>query len=62
MVCNLQLFKKYEKLILKKNLFYTAYNHRFEPHFIKTKKILDKKILGKIYKCVYFTGMGRLIS
>jgi predicted dehydrogenase len=56
---NLQLFKKYEKLILKKKLIsYTAYNHRFEPHFIKTKKILDKKILGKIYKCRLFYGNG----
>ena len=56
---NLQLFKKYEKLILKKKLIsYTAYNHRFEPHFIKTKKILDQKILGKIYKCRLFYGNG----
>ena len=56
---NLQLFKKYEKLILKKKLIsYTAYNHRFEPHFVKTKKILDQKILGKIYKCRLFYGNG----
>ena len=28
---------------------YTAYNHRFEPHFVNLKKILDSGRLGKIY-------------
>ena len=35
----------------KKIVLYVAYNHRFEPHFKKTKKIIDSKILGKIYSC-----------
>lgn len=45
-------FKK-NKLIL-----YTAYNHRFEPHFIRMKKLLESKVLGKIYSCRMFYGNG----
>ena len=46
--------------IAKKNklVFYTAYNHRFEPNIIKLKKFLDKKLLGKIYSCRIFYGNG----
>ena len=42
----------------KKIVLYVAYNHRFEPHFKKTKKIIDSKILGKIYSCRLFYGNG----
>ncbi len=42
----------------KKLVFYTAYNHRFEPHFINIKKILESEILGKIYYCHLFYGNG----
>ena len=41
-----------------KIICYVAYNHRFEPHFIKTKKIIDSKILSKIYTCKLFYGNG----
>ena len=37
---------------------YTAYNHRFEPHFVKMKEILDSGILGKIYNVSLFYGNG----
>ena len=37
---------------------YTAYNHRFEPHFMKMKELLDSGDLGKIYSCRMFYGNG----
>ena len=37
---------------------YTAYNHRFEPHFVKLKEIIQSKVLGKIYSCRMFYGNG----
>ena len=37
---------------------YTAYNHRFEPHFMRMKKLLDSEILGKIYGVRIFYGNG----
>lgn len=42
---------------------YTAYNHRFEPHFMRMKKLLDSKILGKIYgvRIFYGNGTARLV-
>ncbi len=50
---------KLQKIAKKNELtLYTAYNHRFEPNIKKLKKILDKKILGKIYKCRIFYGNG----
>lgn len=37
---------------------YTAYNHRFEPHFIRMQELLASKVLGKIYACRLFYGNG----
>lgn len=37
---------------------YTAYNHRFEPHIVRLKKILDAGWLGKIYRVKFFYGNG----
>jgi scyllo-inositol 2-dehydrogenase (NADP+) len=37
---------------------YTAYNHRFEPHFIRMKETVDSGILGRIYLCRMFYGNG----
>jgi scyllo-inositol 2-dehydrogenase (NADP+) len=37
---------------------YTAYNHRFEPHFIRMRKTLASGILGEIYLCRLFYGNG----
>jgi len=37
---------------------YTAYNHRFEPHFIRMKQLIDSGELGRIYLCRMFYGNG----
>lgn len=37
---------------------YTAYNHRFEPHFIRIKEALDQKTIGKPYLLRMFYGNG----
>ncbi|MDP3706018.1 MAG: Gfo/Idh/MocA family oxidoreductase [Legionellaceae bacterium] len=37
---------------------YTAYNHRFEPHFIRMKELLDSGELGNIRYCRLFYGNG----
>ncbi len=42
---------------------YTAYNHRFEPHFVRMKHVVDSGSLGNIY-CVrmfYGNGTARLV-
>lgn len=37
---------------------YTAYNHRFEPHFQKMKALIDSGRLGEVYRCRMFYGNG----
>lgn len=37
---------------------YTAFNHRFEPHFIRMKETLASGMLGRIYLCRLFYGNG----
>lgn len=37
---------------------YTAYNHRFEPHFVRLKQTLDAGTLGRIYTVRLFYGNG----
>jgi predicted dehydrogenase len=37
---------------------YTAYNHRFEPHFVRMKDTIDSGVLGPIYLCRMFYGNG----
>ena len=39
-------------------VLYTAYNHRFEPHFINMKNLLINKDLGKIFRLRMFYGNG----
>lgn len=41
-----------------KTVCYTAYNHRFEPHFVRMKSLLDSGQLGRIYRCRMFYGNG----
>lgn len=41
-----------------KTVCYTAYNHRFEPHFISMARILKSKQLGKLYSIRMFYGNG----
>ena len=48
-----------EKLAIKNNVVcYTAYNHRFEPHFIKMRDLIASGELGQIYSCRMFYGNG----
>jgi predicted dehydrogenase len=37
---------------------YTAYNHRFEPHFVRMRDLLRSGELGRIYSCRMFYGNG----
>jgi predicted dehydrogenase len=37
---------------------YTAYNHRFEPHYVRMRDLLGSGELGTIYRCRMFYGNG----
>jgi scyllo-inositol 2-dehydrogenase (NADP+) len=37
---------------------YTAYNHRFEPHFVRMRELVASGRLGTIYRCRMFYGNG----
>jgi len=37
---------------------YTAYNHRFEPHFVRMRQVLEQGVLGRIYTVRMFYGNG----
>ncbi|MFO1098095.1 MAG: Gfo/Idh/MocA family oxidoreductase [Xanthobacteraceae bacterium] len=37
---------------------YTAYNHRFEPHYIRMRDLVASGRLGRIYSCRMFYGNG----
>ncbi len=37
---------------------YTAYNHRFEPHFMRMKELIASGVLGRIYTLRMFYGNG----
>lgn len=39
-------------------LCYTAYNHRFEPHFLAMRELIHSGELGRIYSCRMFYGNG----
>ena len=47
-----------KKIIKNKITCYTAYNHRFEPHFKKMRNLIESNLLGKIYSCRMFYGNG----
>ena len=56
---NLNAIKKIERMAREnKVVCYTAYNHRFEPHYVRMKKLIQSGILGKIYHCRMFYGNG----
>lgn len=38
--------------------FYTAYNHRFEPHFVRMKELLGAGTIGTPYTASLFYGNG----
>jgi predicted dehydrogenase len=37
---------------------YTAYNHRFEPHLVRLKEVMERQTLGKLYLARFFYGNG----
>jgi scyllo-inositol 2-dehydrogenase (NADP+) len=37
---------------------YTAYNHRFEPHYVRMRDLVKSGVLGEIYCCRMFYGNG----
>ncbi len=37
---------------------YTAYNHRFEPHYVRMRELIQSGVLGQIYRCRMFYGNG----
>lgn len=37
---------------------YTAYNHRFEPHYVRMRDLIASGKLGAIYRCRMFYGNG----
>src|SRR5262245_13542141 len=37
---------------------YTAYNHRFEPHYVRMRDLIVSGELGRIYRCRMFYGNG----
>ncbi len=37
---------------------YTAYNHRFEPHYVRMRDLIASGKLGTIYRCRMFYGNG----
>jgi predicted dehydrogenase len=37
---------------------YTAYNHRFEPHYVRMRDLIRSGRLGKLYRCRMFYGNG----
>jgi scyllo-inositol 2-dehydrogenase (NADP+) len=37
---------------------YTAYNHRFEPHYVRMRDLVRSGALGRIYRCRMFYGNG----
>jgi scyllo-inositol 2-dehydrogenase (NADP+) len=42
----------------KQVVCYTAYNHRFEPHFMHMRDLIASDVLGEIYHCRMFYGNG----
>ena len=48
-----------EALAQKKSVvIYVAYNHRFEPHFVRMRDLIVSGALGQIYSCRMFYGNG----
>lgn len=41
---------------------YTAYNHRFEPHIMHLKELLDARVLGTVYLAKFFYGNGTALD
>jgi scyllo-inositol 2-dehydrogenase (NADP+) len=51
--------EKLEQLARAKGVVcYTAYNHRFEPHYVRMHDLVASGKLGTIYRCRMFYGNG----
>jgi predicted dehydrogenase len=51
--------RKLEQLIRAHGtVCYTAYNHRFEPHLVSMKRLLEGGSLGRLYQVSMFYGNG----
>ncbi len=48
--------------IAKKNdaIWHASYNHRFEPNIVKLKKLLNRKIIGKLYFARFIYSFGNI--
>lgn len=58
-VSNENDFAVLQKIARTKNsICYTAYNHRFEPHFVAMHDLINSGKLGRIYRCRMFYGNG----
>lgn len=55
---NAQLTDLQERARATGAVLYTAYNHRFEPHFAAMRDIIASGRLGRIYRCRMFYGNG----
>lgn len=47
-----------ERAQAKGVVVYTAYNHRFEPHYVRMRDLIASRALGEIYSCRMFYGNG----
>jgi predicted dehydrogenase len=48
--------------LAKRTVCYTASNHRFEPHFIRMKELIDSGRLGRIFCVRMFYGNGTAMT
>lgn len=55
---SVQLKKLEDLSVANKATCYTAYNHRFEPHIVNMKELIDSGSLGRIYSVRMFYGNG----
>lgn len=39
-------------------IWYTNYNHRFEPHVVKMKELLENQFVGSVYRARFVYGNG----
>lgn len=61
LVINQKEEKELQKLIKKNQvIIYTGYNHRFEPHIVKIKKLISSGFLGKLYSARLVYGFGNV--
>lgn len=58
-VAGVETIERLERLAVDKGVVcYTAYNHRFEPHFARMHDLIGSGSLGRIYSCRMFYGNG----